>query len=117
MIYTIEQIKELVEPIAIKYKLKAVWIFGSYARGAATEESDVDILIDKTDSILVNLYDFYRINVELDELLKIKVDLISTEALYIHQHLQKISQFVQAVTKERKLIYDRERQPTSERFG
>jgi predicted nucleotidyltransferase len=50
MIYTIEQIKELVVPIAEKYKLKAVWVFGSYARGEQTrgeqtEESDIDFVI------------------------------------------------------------------------
>jgi predicted nucleotidyltransferase len=36
MIYLVEQLKELIMPIAINYKLKAVWLFGSYARGEAT---------------------------------------------------------------------------------
>ncbi|MDR3294725.1 MAG: nucleotidyltransferase domain-containing protein [Clostridiales Family XIII bacterium] len=35
-------------PIAIKYQLPTVYLFGSYARGEATDDSDVDILIDRT---------------------------------------------------------------------
>jgi predicted nucleotidyltransferase len=53
-----EQLKELVRPVAIKYKLKTLWVFGSYARNEATEDSDVDFLMDYSDSIIVNLYDY-----------------------------------------------------------
>lgn len=31
MIYSIDEIQYLITPIAIKYKLKAVYLFGSYA--------------------------------------------------------------------------------------
>lgn len=48
-IYTIEEITERVRPVADKYGLKAVYLFGSYARGEATEDSDVDLLIDYGD--------------------------------------------------------------------
>ena len=44
MIYTIEEIRAAVLPIAQKYSLKAVYLFGSYARGTATESSDIDIM-------------------------------------------------------------------------
>jgi predicted nucleotidyltransferase len=50
MVYTIEQLKERVIPVAVKYQLRAVYLFGSYAKGEATDESDVDILVDKTGS-------------------------------------------------------------------
>jgi predicted nucleotidyltransferase len=55
MIYTLAQIKDLIVPIAIKYNLKALWIFGSYARGEATEESDVDLLMDDSGSTIFGL--------------------------------------------------------------
>jgi predicted nucleotidyltransferase len=44
--------------------------FGSHARGEATEESDVDFLMDDTDSAKHTLYDFNRINKELKEAIK-----------------------------------------------
>jgi len=45
--YTIEEIKIIAEPIARKYGLERVYLFGSYSRGDANENSDVDLRIDK----------------------------------------------------------------------
>jgi len=50
MLYTIEQIKERVTPIAEKHNLRAVYLFGSYARGEATENSDIDFLVDPSEN-------------------------------------------------------------------
>jgi len=44
-VYSIEQIKERITPIAQSYGVKRVMLFGSYARGEATEDSDVDLHI------------------------------------------------------------------------
>ncbi len=46
MIYTISELQRIITPIAQKYHLRAVYLFGSYARGTATENSDIDLLID-----------------------------------------------------------------------
>lgn len=46
MIYTAEEIRRGITPVAVRYRLKAVYLFGSYARGEATDESDIDLLID-----------------------------------------------------------------------
>jgi len=47
MIYDIETIRAKTVPIAKKYGVKRMSLFGSYARGEADEQSDVDILIDR----------------------------------------------------------------------
>lgn len=41
--YTIEEIKNIVEPIARKYGVARIYLFGSFARGDVTENSDVDL--------------------------------------------------------------------------
>ena len=41
MIYTIDEISSRIRPVAEKYHLKAVYLFGSYARGEARDDSDV----------------------------------------------------------------------------
>lgn len=49
MVYTVEQIKDKIVPIAEKYDLSKVYLFGSYARGEADEKSDVDIALELED--------------------------------------------------------------------
>ncbi|MDR0984398.1 MAG: nucleotidyltransferase domain-containing protein [Ruminococcus sp.] len=50
MVYTIKEIAERIRPVAEEYNLNAVYLFGSYAKGMATESSDIDFLIDDTGS-------------------------------------------------------------------
>ncbi|MDR1329091.1 MAG: nucleotidyltransferase domain-containing protein [Oscillospiraceae bacterium] len=42
-VYSIDQIRERIAPVAQSYGVKRVMLFGSYARGDATENSDVDL--------------------------------------------------------------------------
>ncbi len=71
-----------------RFSVKSIAIFGSYARGDANEASDVDILIDFEKPIgleFVDLADY------LEELLHIKVDLVSRGAVKDRwlNHIQK----------------------------
>ena len=43
MIYTIEEIKQKAIPIAQEYGVDSMSLFGSYARGEASEDSDLDL--------------------------------------------------------------------------
>ena len=44
-ILDIEFIKDKIAPIAAKYGVERIYVFGSYARGEATAESDIDLLV------------------------------------------------------------------------
>ena len=44
-ILSTSEIAARVRPIAEKYRVQAVYLFGSYARGEQTAESDIDILL------------------------------------------------------------------------
>ncbi len=44
-VYTIDGIKDIIKPIADKYNVESIYLFGSYARGEATENSDLDFLV------------------------------------------------------------------------
>lgn len=56
-IYTMEQIKDIVKPIANKYNVESIYLFGSYARGDATGDSDLDFLVFGGDKFkLTNIF-------------------------------------------------------------
>lgn len=57
MVYTVEQIKDKIFPIAKQYDLSKIYLFGSYARGEADEKSDVDIALElEDDSVYFDVY-------------------------------------------------------------
>ena len=41
-VYSIQEISKLVEPVARSYGAEQLYVFGSYARGDATQENDID---------------------------------------------------------------------------
>lgn len=49
MVYTIDEIKAKIIPIAKQYNLSKVYLFGSYARGEEDENSDIDIALEIED--------------------------------------------------------------------
>ena len=49
MVYTIDEIKAKIIPIAKQYNLSNVYLFGSYARGEEDENSDIDIALEIED--------------------------------------------------------------------
>ena len=55
MVYTVEQIKDKIVPIAKQYDLSKIYLFGSYARGDG--KSDIDIALElEDDSIYFDVY-------------------------------------------------------------
>lgn len=45
-IYTIEDIKAILQPVFVKHNVKKAILFGSYVKGLAEKNSDVDLLLD-----------------------------------------------------------------------
>jgi len=105
MIYSIEQIKERIEPVALKYGLPAVYLFGSYAKGVATEDSDVDILIDRTGTALRGLFAMGGLYNDLCEAVGKPIDLITTSALEHKSTKERTPWIVENLNKEKVKIF------------
>ena len=76
---TIEEIKERIIPILGRSGIKKAAIFGSLAKGEAKTSSDIDILVEiKSD---MSLLDFIGIKIELEEALKMRVDLVEYDTI------------------------------------
>jgi hypothetical protein len=96
-LYTIEELRQRIAPIARAHGVARVCLFGSYARQSATPESDIDLKIDKGDlRSLLQLSDF-RLAVE--DCLQRPVDIITSTSTD-HAFLREIEQ-------EEVLLYER----------
>ncbi len=76
---TIEEIKGKVIPILERYGVKKAAIFGSVVRGESKTSSDVDILVEIKSNM--SLLDFIGIKIELEEVLKMRVDLVEYDTI------------------------------------
>ena len=106
MIYTIEEIRQIVKPIAERYCLPAIYLFGSYARGTANEHSDVDLLVDTTGTQLKSLLTLGALYNDLEEALGKKIDLITVSSLQQRLQIQSEAAFRDTVWKEKVSLYD-----------
>jgi|UPI0005D2B6DA predicted nucleotidyltransferase len=71
---TINGIEERAKQVFSAYPVNEVSLFGSYARGSQTEDSDIDFLIKKSDLSLLTIS---KIKQDLISVLGEKVDLVS----------------------------------------
>jgi len=78
--------------------VKKVFLFGSQIKGESSKDSDIDILVELDYTKPIGLK-FVLMKIELEELLKRKVDLLTTNS---------ISKYILPyVEREKRLIYER----------
>ncbi len=75
-VYTLEEIRAKAVPIAKKYGVKKLSLFGSYARGEADAQSDLDFLVD--DGEIKSLFKYLDFVYDLEGEFGCHVDAVST---------------------------------------
>lgn len=105
MIYSIEDIQAIVTPIAQKHGIPAVFLFGSYARGTATETSDIDLLIDTRGTRIRTLLQLGAVYCELEEAFQKPIDLVTVRALEQSDDGDHAARFRETIQKERMPLY------------
>lgn len=93
--YSIEELKEFIAPIAEKYHLSKVYLFGSFARGDYNELSDIDLRIEKGE--LKGMFALCGFYTEVEEALQIKVDVLTTGSLE--------GNFLRKIAKDEVVLY------------
>jgi len=94
-LYTINEIRKVLSPIFDSYNVKSAILFGSYARGTATEKSDIDLIVD---SGLKGLSFFGLVN-DVLESLRVPADVFDI------REVEKPSELFDSISKEGIKIY------------
>lgn len=76
MILAMETIQKTIREYFAEKPVNKVWLFGSYARGEADEESDVDVLVDLDYNKNIGI-DFFGWHQDLADSIHKKVDVVS----------------------------------------
>ena len=95
--YTIDEIKKISVPIAEKYGVKKLALFGSYARGEQKITSDIDFIIEKGNIKGLEFFGFIN---NLEDELGVRVDVLTYNSL-------KDSFFIEDVIEDEVVLYER----------
>lgn len=76
----LEEIKRKILPILRRHGVTKAAVFGSFVRGENKEGSDLDLLVELEDE--KSLLDLAGLKVELEELLKMRVDVLTYDSLH-----------------------------------
>lgn len=94
---TIRNIQDKIAPVCRQYGIDKVFLFGSYVRGEATEQSDVDLRVDLGGNLKgLEVAGFYA---DMEDALGRRIDIMTTRQLS--------EQFLRSIEREEVQIYDR----------
>lgn len=91
----IHDIQKAVSSLGSQYGAERIYLFGSYARGDADENSDIDLRIDRG---TIRGWALGGLLVDLEDSLNKKVDLLTTGSLS--------PDFLSAIRNEEVLLYE-----------
>lgn len=94
--YTIDEIKKISVPVAEKYGVKKMSLFGSYARGEQKKNSDIDFLIDKG---RIRGLEFFGFINNLEDDFGVHVDVLTYDSLK--------DSFIGNVVEDEVVLYER----------
>lgn len=103
-IYAVNEIISIIAPILDSYGIRRAWLFGSYARGDASENSDIDLRIEGGN--MKGMFGLGQLYDELTKALCRSVDLVTTEGLNHKVNRERTRGFCINIAEDEKLIYE-----------
>lgn len=97
--YGREELIGILKVFGREFRIPTIYLFGSYARGEATPDSDVDIVIDSNS--IHGLLEFERARMSLSDRLGKSVDMISMQAIEEERNLPYRRHFMTSYLKDR----------------
>lgn len=106
-IYALDEIRAIIHPILQSYGVSRAYLFGSYARGEATGQSDIDLRIDSEK--IKSMFGLGALYHDLTKALKKPVDLVTTESLLHAANAVRMERFCSRIKEDECLIYEEEK--------
>ncbi|HPH99648.1 MAG TPA: nucleotidyltransferase domain-containing protein [Chitinophagaceae bacterium] len=103
MVLTQAYIKQVVQEYFKDKPVQKVYLFGSYARGEADENSDIDLLVDLDRTKHIG-WQFYNWHNELQEIFKQKVDVVSNVSKPEHTSNWNL---IVHINQQKKILYEK----------
>ena len=98
MVLTHEEIRVMIASAVQRHPVKRVVMFGSYARGTATDESDLDIMIDSEN--MLEGFDYFGIVGTLVKKSPIAIDILEAS------EIDKNSIFYKNIQRDGVVVYE-----------
>lgn len=98
-VYTIDELKLILQEILKNFAVKKAILFGSYAKNTPTSRSDIDLVID-SEGKLLNI-NFYGLLEDLVQKLEKNIDLFEIS------EIQKDSRIYNDIKNEGVIVYER----------
>ena len=95
---TMDEIKLKSQSVFAGYPIRKVSVFGSYAKGMQTDNSDVDMVIHDSDLGILEIANLIQ---QLTDVLKVNIDLVSDD------DLSDVFKFL--IKDEEVVIYEKQR--------
>ena len=86
------RLREHLPSLRRRYGVRELWLFGSYVRNEQSEDSDLDVLIEFSET--PGLFKFVRLERELSDLVGIEVDLATQGALKPNTSRRVLNQII-----------------------
>ena len=93
-IYSIDEIKHLVAPVAKEFELNEIYLFGSYSRDTANKDSDIDLYIPILPS---------KIGIRYFGMLETLKDTFQKDTIFLSA--EEHDKFMLEIMKDRVIIY------------
>ena len=98
--YSVEEIRDIIAPIAKRHGVDRIYLFGSYARGEATPQSDIDLCVDA--AAIRGMFAMGSLYADLEDALKKQLDIVTVRSLKYNPDVR----FINNMEKDRVLIYE-----------
>lgn len=104
MKYTIDEIREKIMPVAIEHNVTEVYLFGSYAKNTATDESDIDLVINASN--IHGLWGLIHFKEDVSQALQKPVDVLTLRAVVSEKDTLIKRDFFNNFINERICLYE-----------